>query len=448
MPITLRFIFISEADKPTVTLKVPEDMLFQEAFVLAAKRQGKDAGILTATYPGGSPIAGGTVGEVSEKSTNIHVIDPSIVGGLPALDSGALTVEANRRPLVGSDAPPDPGLRRGPPEDGRRPLLLPPVRDGRDAEGPRVGRPGGRGGVRPRPIRRVPAVPREGRVVRPPGHERVEDPVDGEGPPPREGVGRRARPEGRVPARPARVPDPRAHALHGPQGGRREPRPPDLRHAHGEELLVGRARLPGAVPEAGGVVLGPERREGHAREGLAVTERYARLRLFGHADLTKLADKRVAIVGVGGLGALSAEILARLGVGDLVLFDYDTVEEANLNRLVYRTDQVGEKKVEAIRDHLKAANPDVRVTSYPHDVTDGGGLKALLEEIPSCDLVLGCVDSFAVRIFLNAKCVDLRVPFIDGGASEDGVNGSVHVVIPGKTACYRCNRPAMKDTST
>ena len=179
-----------------------------------------------------------------------------------------------------------------------------------------------------------------------------------------------------------------------------------------------------------------------------MTERYARLRLFGHADLSKLLKKRVAIIGVGGLGALSAEILARLGVGDLVLFDYDTVEEANLNRLVYRTDQVGEKKVEAIRDHLKAANPDVRVTSYPHDVTDGGGLKALLEEIPSCDLVLGCVDSFAVRIFLNAKCVDLRVPFIDGGASEDGVNGSVHVVIPGKTACYRCNRPAMKDTST
>jgi len=111
-----------------------------------------------------------------------------------------------------------------------------------------------------------------------------------------------------------------------------------------------------------------------------VTGRYARLRLFGHADLSKLARKRVAIVGVGGLGALSAEILARLGVGDLVLFDYDTVEEANLNRLVFRTDQVGERKVEAIRDHLRAANPDVRVTSYPFDVTDGKGLEALLED--------------------------------------------------------------------
>ena len=78
--VVLRFIFISEADKPVVTLKVPDDMLFQEAFVLAAKRQNKDASVLTATFPGGSPIAGGTVKEVSERSTNIHVIDPSIVG--------------------------------------------------------------------------------------------------------------------------------------------------------------------------------------------------------------------------------------------------------------------------------------------------------------------------------------------------------------------------------
>lgn len=79
-PTTLRFIFISEADRPVVALRVPEDMLFQEAFVAAAKRQGKDATVLTATFPGGSPITGGTVKEVAERSANIHVIDPSIVG--------------------------------------------------------------------------------------------------------------------------------------------------------------------------------------------------------------------------------------------------------------------------------------------------------------------------------------------------------------------------------
>jgi len=55
-------------------------MLFQEAFVLAAKKLGKDAGVLSATFPGGSPIPGGTAREVAEKSANVHVIDPSLVG--------------------------------------------------------------------------------------------------------------------------------------------------------------------------------------------------------------------------------------------------------------------------------------------------------------------------------------------------------------------------------
>jgi hypothetical protein len=76
----LRFVFISDPEKPVVTLKVPDTMLFQQALVMAAKKHGKDAGILTATYPGGTPITTGTVKEIADKGTNIHVVDPSIVG--------------------------------------------------------------------------------------------------------------------------------------------------------------------------------------------------------------------------------------------------------------------------------------------------------------------------------------------------------------------------------
>ncbi|HEV8594563.1 MAG TPA: ThiF family adenylyltransferase [Thermoplasmata archaeon] len=172
--------------------------------------------------------------------------------------------------------------------------------------------------------------------------------------------------------------------------------------------------------------------------------RYDRLRRFPHADFAKLAAKRVAVVGVGGLGALAAEILARAGVGRLALFDYDILEEANLNRLVYRTSQLGQPKVKALQAHLADANPDAEIAVHPYDVTNGRGYVALMGELEKADLVLGCVDTFAVRLFLNAKCVAANVPLIDGGASEDGINGSVHVVIPRKTACYRCNRPALK----
>lgn len=80
MTVTLRFIFISDPEKPVVTVEVPPNMLFQEALVIAARKQNKDASILTATYPAGTPITGGTVEQVAQKNTVIHVIDPSVVG--------------------------------------------------------------------------------------------------------------------------------------------------------------------------------------------------------------------------------------------------------------------------------------------------------------------------------------------------------------------------------
>jgi len=179
-----------------------------------------------------------------------------------------------------------------------------------------------------------------------------------------------------------------------------------------------------------------------------LTERYARLKLFPFADFSKLRGKRLTIVGVGGLGATCAEIMVRCGIGRVALFDFDKVEEANLNRLIYRTDQIGKFKVAALKDHLLAANPEVEIVTYPFDVTDGKGFDAFHEEATRSDLVLGCVDSFHVRLFLNSVCVKLKVPLIDGGASLDGVNGSVHSIIPGKTPCYRCNKPALKDDKT
>jgi len=178
---------------------------------------------------------------------------------------------------------------------------------------------------------------------------------------------------------------------------------------------------------------------------VVVIDRYARLKQFGFADFTKLREKRALIVGVGGLGALTSEIMARCGLGELILMDYDVLEEANLNRLVYRASQIGMPKVEAIKEHLWDANPDVKIITYPLDITDGAGYDAFLKECKTSDIIFGCVDSFQVRLFMNAKCVEFRKAFIDAGASIDGINGSVHVIIPGKTPCYRCNRPALKD---
>jgi ubiquitin-like modifier-activating enzyme 5 len=168
-------------------------------------------------------------------------------------------------------------------------------------------------------------------------------------------------------------------------------------------------------------------------------ERYQRLKLFEFADFSQLREKSALVVGVGGLGATVSEIMTRVGVGRLVLFDYDKLEMANMNRLIYKPSQVGKYKVDAIREYLLEISQDVDIVTYGNDITSGEGYKAFYEELDKCDIVFGCVDTFGVRLFMNSKCVDKGKAFIDGGASLDGIRGSVQVVIPQKTACYRCH---------
>lgn len=69
-------------------------------------------------------------------------------------------------------------------------------------------------------------------------------------------------------------------------------------------------------------------------------------------DYEKIREKTVVVVGVGGVGSVVAEMLTRCGIGKLILFDYDKVEIANMNRLFYQPDQAGLSKVEAAKDTL------------------------------------------------------------------------------------------------
>ncbi|MFA6283928.1 MAG: sulfur carrier protein ThiS adenylyltransferase ThiF [Desulfurivibrionaceae bacterium] len=77
----------------------------------------------------------------------------------------------------------------------------------------------------------------------------------------------------------------------------------------------------------------------------------------------RLEDRVVGIMGLGGLGSSVAIALARMGIGSLLLADYDVVEPTNLNRQQYFVDQIGQKKTEALRDILQRVNPHVAVTA-------------------------------------------------------------------------------------
>lgn len=79
---------------------------------------------------------------------------------------------------------------------------------------------------------------------------------------------------------------------------------------------------------------------------------------------SKVRNATIAIAGVGGLGSAVAIALARIGVGHLIIADFDVVEPSNLNRQQYFVDQIGLPKVLALNDNLRRINPYVRVTTF------------------------------------------------------------------------------------
>lgn len=171
------------------------------------------------------------------------------------------------------------------------------------------------------------------------------------------------------------------------------------------------------------------------------TERYDRnARLFTAEGQQQLHETAVAVVGVGGLGSMVAEELARLGVGELTLIDPDRVERSNLPRLVGATEHdVDESKVDVVHHRMFEANPDVDVTAVATPVEENPAA------LQGADVILGCVDQVSARLFLNEYSVKHLQYYVDAGSRIDtdrgtveAINGYLQLVAPGATACFDC----------
>jgi len=156
----------------------------------------------------------------------------------------------------------------------------------------------------------------------------------------------------------------------------------------------------------------------------------------------------VLIVGVGGIGSVAAEMLTRCGIGKLILYDYDKVELANMNRLFYRPEQTGMMKVDAAKETLLKINPDVVIEAYSYNITTNENYEKFLDKISSggldnknVSLILSCVDNFAARMTINKCCNKLNQIWMESGVSENAMSGHIQFIIPGETACFACAPP-------
>lgn len=155
-------------------------------------------------------------------------------------------------------------------------------------------------------------------------------------------------------------------------------------------------------------------------------ERYARnRRILSMADQIQLLSSSVAVVGVGGLGGSVAEILARLGVGRLVLIDGDTFETSNLNRQLFSTiDLLGQPKVEVARARIVAINDTVLVTTHQQflDPTNASDL------LGNPDVVIDCLDTVPSRFALQKVAGKMGAPMVS--AAIAGLMGQMTTVLP------------------
>lgn len=149
----------------------------------------------------------------------------------------------------------------------------------------------------------------------------------------------------------------------------------------------------------------------------------------------KLKLSNVLIVGCGGIGCTSAELLARAGVGKITLIDADTIEISNLQRQMAFTEaDLGFYKAEVLAKRLASINPYIQVNSVVSKL-DASNAESLISQQ---DLVLDGCDNFATRYLVNAICKQLNVPLIS--ASAIGFQGQLFMV-ESDSACYECLFP-------
>lgn len=132
--------------------------------------------------------------------------------------------------------------------------------------------------------------------------------------------------------------------------------------------------------------------------------------LYGKAAVSALANMRVAVFGIGGVGGYVVEALARSGIGALDLVDHDRVTITNLNRQIIATEAtIGEYKVDAAKERVLSINPACRVTAHRlfYLPETAGEI-----DLSAFDYVVDAVDNVTAKLLLAEGCRDAGVPLI------------------------------------
>ena len=132
--------------------------------------------------------------------------------------------------------------------------------------------------------------------------------------------------------------------------------------------------------------------------------------LIGNDGMKKLADAKVAVFGLGGVGSFVCEGLARSGIGNFILVDFDKVDESNINRQLIATEKtIGKYKVDLMKERILEINPDANVEIYREFYAADSKIDIITEDL---SYAVDCVDTIMAKITIICNCDALDVPVI------------------------------------
>lgn len=157
---------------------------------------------------------------------------------------------------------------------------------------------------------------------------------------------------------------------------------------------------------------------------------------IGKKGQRNLGRSSAAIVGLGALGSVSAELLARAGIGRLLLIDRDVIELSNLQRQgMFEESDIGKPKAWAARHHLKRINSKIGIDFFIDDLNYESVTK-IFSQRKNFDVILDCTDNMQTRFLLNDLCIKNKIPLIYSSALR--TKGYVFNIVSGATPCLRC----------
>lgn len=133
-------------------------------------------------------------------------------------------------------------------------------------------------------------------------------------------------------------------------------------------------------------------------------------RLLGKAAMERLAECRVAVFGIGGVGGHAAEALVRSGIGAIDLVDSDTVAESNINRqIIALHSTVGMPKTRAAAERFRDINPEVKIREFSIRFSEEMSAQF---DFSKYDYVIDAVDDVRAKVLLAVKCRESGTPII------------------------------------